>query len=205
MKGQISHTADGEEVLTLMRDGVVDEMSIGYDTVKEAFEDQEAGAGIRHLKEIKLYCCDPVPLAMNPAAVVVDVKSNKDTEVGEAPPEEFKPYPNEHACRLKDPDQYDTCRRSERIAKEPDAVNGKKYAVIYCRKGDGPMEQQAFRYPKDDWTAEQAKSHCDFNDGKFEAATEEDDEKASEATMALLAAKLQRAEMQKRDLERQLS
>jgi HK97 family phage prohead protease len=207
VKGQISHTPAGEEVLTLMRDTVVDEMSIGYDAVKEAFdEEQEGETRIRHLKEIKLYCCDPVPMAMNPAAVVTDVKSQtKDTEVGEGPPEEFKPYPNEHACRLKDPGQYDTCRRGERVAHEPESVDGKKYVVIYCKKGDGPMEQQAFRYPKDDWTAEQARAHCDFNDGKFEAAQEEDedDEKAQrqEIEQALMEAGLREAEIQKELIE----
>lgn len=83
-----------------------------------------------------------------------------------------KPYPNEHACRLEDPKKYDTCRRGERTAHKPESVNGKKYQVIYCKKGNGPMEQQAFRYPKDKWTAGQAKAHCKFNEGKFEPASD---------------------------------
>jgi len=73
VKGQISHTPLGDEVLTLMRDGVVDELSIGYDAVKEYWDDDD-DTKARHLKEVKLYCADPVPLAMNAAAIVTDVK-----------------------------------------------------------------------------------------------------------------------------------
>jgi hypothetical protein len=32
-------------------------------------------------------------------------------------PDEEKPYPNEHACRLKDPGQYDSFRRKNNAAK----------------------------------------------------------------------------------------
>ena len=83
------------------------------------------------------------------------------------------PYPNEHACRLEDPKKYDTCRRGERIADKPDSVKGKKYYVIYCKKEGGSMEQQAFRYPIKTWTESQARSHCNYNDGSFEAAESE--------------------------------
>ena len=104
---------------------------------------------------------------------------------GQAPaPEITRPYPNEHACRLEDPGKYDTCRRGSRTADKPDSVKGKEYAVIYCKKGDGPMEQQAFRYPVDSWTAEQARAHCDYSDGSFEAAKKE--EKAAEHEQPLV-------------------
>ena len=87
VKGQISHTPAGDEVLTLMRDGVVDELSIGYDSVKE-YWDEDDDSKARHLKEVKLYCADPVPLAMNAAAMITDVKEprleeTEDTEAQE--------------------------------------------------------------------------------------------------------------------------
>ena len=78
VKGQISHTPAGDEVLTLMRDGVVDELSIGYDAVKEYWEEDD-DTKARHLKEVKLYCADPVPLAMNAAAMITDVKEVNET------------------------------------------------------------------------------------------------------------------------------
>jgi len=91
------------------------------------------------------------------------------------------PYPNFHSCRLEDPAKYDTCRRGERIADKPDSVKGKKYYVIYCKKTGGPMEQQAFRYPVETWTESQARSHCNYNEGSFEAAKPESKESESKS------------------------
>lgn len=49
---------------------------------------------------------------------------------------------------------------------------GKKYDVIYgWPKGGGGWRTQAFRYPKETWTASQARSHCNSHDGSFEAAS----------------------------------
>lgn len=59
-----------KETLALMKAGVVNEMSIGYDTITEQVKD-----GIRHLKEIKLYDVSPVTFAANPSAVILDVKA----------------------------------------------------------------------------------------------------------------------------------
>jgi len=85
------------------------------------------------------------------------------------------PYPQEHACRLKDPKlfQSDSFRRGERNH------NGKKYSVIFGRlKGKTKMTEQAYRYNKKTWSASEAGAHCRSHKGKFEAAQEE---KKSEA------------------------
>jgi len=58
------------EVLSLMKDGVVTRMSIGYETIKQSYDE-----GIRHLKEVKLYDVSPVVFAANPDAVIIGVKS----------------------------------------------------------------------------------------------------------------------------------
>jgi HK97 family phage prohead protease len=79
-----------------------------------------------------------------------------------------KPYPNEHACRLSDPDKYDKLRRGTR------EHEGKTYSVIYGRpKGGGGWEEQAYRYKKSEWTAAEARAHCKSHEGKFEAASTE--------------------------------
>lgn len=80
-----------------------------------------------------------------------------------------KPFPNEHACRLKNPDQFKTCRRSTRESE------GKEYSVIFCQRKDNTdkWEEQAYRYNKNVWTVEQAKDHCSDRNGTFEAASEE--------------------------------
>lgn len=77
------------------------------------------------------------------------------------------PYPNEHACRLQDPDKFDQFRRGSR------QHEGKAYSIIYGHpKGGGGWEEQAFRYPKGSWTAEEARTHCGAAEGSFEAASE---------------------------------
>jgi hypothetical protein len=84
-------------------------------------------------------------------------------------PEELeeKPYPNEHACRLNPTGKYRRIRRVNCDQKH----DGKCIDVLYgVRKSDGKSEIQALRYPKKEWTAASARSHCKGRDGTFEAA-----------------------------------
>lgn len=139
------------EVLSLMKDGVITEMSIGYNTLKETYEE-----GIRHLQEVRLWDVSPVTFAANPEAVILGVKEM-----------ELKPYPNEHACRLRDPDDFKkgSFRRTTRVS------DGKKYSVIMGRlKEETTLTEQAYRYNKEIWEEVQAKTHCKDHDGAFEAA-----------------------------------
>ena len=97
-----------KEILELMKDGVINEMSIGYNTIKESWD---SDAKIRHLQEIKLWDISPVTFAANPEALIGGVKIDE---------QELKPYPNEHACRLRDPDDFDkdSMRRITRTSVE---------------------------------------------------------------------------------------
>jgi hypothetical protein len=79
-----------------------------------------------------------------------------------------KPYPNEHSCRLRDPDDFQdgSFRRVTR------RHEGKEYGVIMGRLvGEDTMTEQAYRYGKDTWSADEAQSHCEAHDGSFEAAS----------------------------------
>jgi HK97 family phage prohead protease len=76
----------------------------------------------------------------------------------------LKPYPNEHACRLKTPN-YDKYARKNCEQKH----DGKCIDVIYGIKG-GKSEIQALRYPKKIWDVAAARSHCKSRGGSFEAA-----------------------------------
>lgn len=218
VKGYISPTTKGNDALALMRDTVLDELSIGYDSVQEEMKEAEEGEKpVRLLREIKLYDISPVPLAMNPAAMITSVKKWIDS-LEEQAPESFpslsssvtridvklvsidelpewdqeKPYPNEHACRLKDPGQYDTCRRGSRES------GGKTYHVIYCKKTGGKMEEQAYRYPKDTWSASEAGAHCKKHGGSFEAAAKDVEE---EVRQKVIDAMTQAAEIQRQQIE----
>ena len=73
VKGKISRTQLGDEALELMRDGVVNTMSIGFSIPqnKSGFNDE----GIRNIHEVKLFEFSPVTFPANEAAHILAVKS----------------------------------------------------------------------------------------------------------------------------------
>jgi len=79
----------------------------------------------------------------------------------------LRPYPNFHSCRLEDPDKYPK-KRYEKCGQKH---NGKCIDVIYGIVSPKKSEIQALRYPKEIWTASDARSHCKSKNGSFEAAT----------------------------------
>jgi hypothetical protein len=94
----------------------------------------------------------------------VAIKSDDDKTDGE------KPYPNEHACRLRKPGDFQP-NSFRRTTRESD---GKKYSIIIGKlKGEETTTEQAYRYNKDTWTVSEARSHCNSHDGSFEAAANE--------------------------------
>ncbi len=78
---------------------------------------------------------------------------------------EEKPYPNEHACRLLPPGDFDRFARKNCFRRS----GGKCIDFIFGIKA-GKSKTQAMRYKKDVWTASAARSHCSGADGTFEAA-----------------------------------
>jgi len=72
IKGKISETAAGKDVRTLLRDRVLNEMSIGYDPVTFDYDKDD---GIRHLREVKLWEVSIVAWGMNPEAVITGYKA----------------------------------------------------------------------------------------------------------------------------------
>jgi len=86
------------------------------------------------------------------------------------PEHNLKPYPNEHACRLKEPGLFQD-NSFRRVTRDHE---GKKYSVIMGKlKGESEMTEQAYRYDKDTWDASEARSHCKAHKGSFEAAKPE--------------------------------
>jgi hypothetical protein len=95
-----------------------------------------------------------------------------------------KPYPSEHACRLQDPDKYERFTRGTR------KHEGKEYSIIFgWREQDGKevSEEQAYRYKKDVWDADEARAHCKDHEGTFEAATGKECEPCKEGEAILTA------------------
>lgn len=78
--GYISKTRLGDEALELMKDKVVDQMSIGYDVVDD---DISENGDTRYLKQIVLYEFSPVTFPMNPNADIVSVKTHFNSLIKE--------------------------------------------------------------------------------------------------------------------------
>lgn len=82
------------------------------------------------------------------------------------------PYPNEHACRIRQPGRFveGSFRRTSR------EIEGKRVDIIVGKlksDPDGATVLQAYRYPKGSWTVAQARSHCSGQNGLlFEPATD---------------------------------
>ncbi len=81
IRGKISDTSMGRDIQTLLKDGVLNELSIGYDVVDYAFDES---TGIRNLKQIKLWEVSIVTWAMNDQATIDDVKSMAEDLKAEA-------------------------------------------------------------------------------------------------------------------------
>ena len=81
------------------------------------------------------------------------------------------PYPNEHSCRLREPETLDIVGSGER------KHNGKTYRVIFGKpkgKPEAGSVEQAYRYPVETWSEAEARKHCQDHDGSFEPATREE-------------------------------
>ncbi len=79
----------------------------------------------------------------------------------------LKPYPNEHACRLANPDQFDQFARKNCYRK----VDGKCVDYIFGIISADKSKLQALRFKKDVWTAGNARKVCEGAGGSFEAAS----------------------------------
>ncbi len=81
------------------------------------------------------------------------------------------PLPNEHSCRLENPDKYDHFAQKNCEEKH----EGKCIDVIYGIPEGGGSEIQALRYPKDIWEEVDARAHCKSRNGSFEPAKKAED------------------------------
>jgi HK97 family phage prohead protease len=70
-ESKIVPTALGKDTLLLISEGVIDEMSIGYDTIIDSYDRE---ADVKHLLELRLWEYSPVTWAMNDLARIVGLK-----------------------------------------------------------------------------------------------------------------------------------
>ena len=74
VEGKVSKTRLGDEALELMKDGVVDKMSIGFSIPKCKMEWDDK-TGVRMIKEVKLFEFSPVTFPANEQASITGMKS----------------------------------------------------------------------------------------------------------------------------------
>lgn len=77
VEAKVSPTTLGKDCLILMEDGVINELSIGYSAIKEAWDSE---AKVRRLSEVKLWEFSPVTWAANDLALIGGVKSLDEAE-----------------------------------------------------------------------------------------------------------------------------
>jgi phage head maturation protease len=154
-------TSAGAEHYTVAKElGEMQEFSYTFN-ILDAAPGVFDGQTVRFLKRLEVIGVGQVSRGAGIATRLTAIKSAEE-----------KPYPNEHACRLRDPADFEagSFRRTTR------EHEGKTYSVIMARlEGEAAMTEQAYRYPKDDWTADEARAHCRDHDGTFEAASNEDE------------------------------
>jgi hypothetical protein len=87
------------------------------------------------------------------------------------------PYPNEHACRLKDPTLF------VRILELWDAKGARGIGGPLKSDPSGGTVTQSIHYRRREWTAAEAAADCRSKGGSFEAAepTSQEIESASKA------------------------
>jgi HK97 family phage prohead protease len=78
IKAKISDTAMGRDVKALLKDGVLTELSIGYEPVTYEIDEH----GIRHLTEVELWEVSVVTWAMNDEATIREYKKRQSNTTG---------------------------------------------------------------------------------------------------------------------------
>ena len=79
-KSRITLTEENKDRLMLIRDGVVNEMSIGFDTLKFKIDEEEEEGRTRHLTEVRLWEYSIVTWGANNQAAVTSIKSEEEIE-----------------------------------------------------------------------------------------------------------------------------
>ncbi len=73
IKVKVSDTQRGRDTMTLIKDGTIDRMSIGYRTIQYDYDNT---TGVRTLKEVRLFEVSAVPIPANENAVITGAKND---------------------------------------------------------------------------------------------------------------------------------
>ena len=98
-------------------------------------------------------------------------------------PDHSKPYPNFHAVRVREPEDFDRFRTTTETL-EGGEFDGKQIEILHGReKESGDWEIASFHLPVEEWTVDEAREWGETHGAiKFEPATGEDDSDAIDDT-----------------------
>ena len=82
LRAQLSATPRGQEAAQLLRDGVLTEMSIGFDPV-QFYMEHSGPEPVRHITELRLWEISLVTFAANPQAKITQVHRREPTHAEE--------------------------------------------------------------------------------------------------------------------------
>lgn len=142
--------------------------SVGWRPIEGKVEvkTDKSGNEIRHVYEWELLEYSIVGVPMQPDAQTREIETflfkmipEEEDRFGELvgwkkddSSWEEKPYPNEHACRLEDPDKY------IRVRRQNDKFGKGIHAVWGVQSGGKPVELQAIRFSKSKFTVAEARA-----------------------------------------------
>ena len=92
-------------------------------------------------------------------------------------PDNSKPFPNFHTCRIREPEDFDRFRTTTETL-EGGEFDGKQIEILHGReKETGDWEIASFHLPAEEWTVDEAREWADTHGAiKFEPATGEESE-----------------------------
>ena len=79
--GKVLDTSRGRDVMTLIRGGGIDEMSIGFDPIRYYYREDPNKEMCRHITEVRLWEFSAVDFGANPGAIISDFNSLEPSAV----------------------------------------------------------------------------------------------------------------------------
>ena len=160
-------TQAGREAFSNIAGKFVNEWSVGFNipSADAVVIDRSGQKAIRRIRALDWVEVSSVIRGASPATGTIAAKS---ADMGS----DQKPYPNEHACRVREPGDFEIFRTSTT------EVDGKSIRTVYGQEmGTDEWDIQSYRMPTSDWSEAEARGYCDDHYGiKFEPATGEDSE-----------------------------
>lgn len=162
----LMETPEGKGTFVRIKEGAVDEYSIGYDALDADYSTRSVdgeNVDVRNLRTMRLWEYGPVIWGMNPATATLAAKGDGPNDGGKM---ETKPEPevteNTIRIRVHDPGDFEEDSFSTiTIGSEDDGIQ----AVVGTLKDGKGRRVQAYIFDKEKWTVARAQKWVDDHKG----------------------------------------